>query len=144
MRCAMATATSLRWYLPSPWNTSAVPTKPVVTWFWCAAMSTTIRFTVDFFLQLNPHARHHPGSSASGSPGEGEPERDPSAYPESADDRDHPLAPQPGKQRAHCLSGDGRGSLDVERGRPVSVELELCRPSYSNCTLHLGKTFTES
>jgi hypothetical protein len=40
--------------------------------------------------------------------------------------------------------GEFGPGLDVERGRPVSVELELRRPSYSSCTLHLGKTFTES
>jgi hypothetical protein len=37
-----------------------------------------------------------------------------------------------------------RPGQGVECGRPVSVELELRRPSYSSYPLHLGKTFTES
>ena len=40
--------------------------------------------------------------------------------------------------------GEFGPGLDVERGRPVSVELELRQPSYSSSTPHLGKTFRES
>jgi hypothetical protein len=58
------------------------------------------------------------------------------------------MSPVPGVGEGLGAERADRGEfgpgLDVERGRPVSVELEQLGRRCSSYTLHLGKTFTES